>query len=245
MAQIIFVTGTDTGVGKTLITALLLQHWRERGFDVLAMKPLCTGDRSDVELFQAIQGDRLELHEANPFFFHPPLTPMVAARLAKKTVRVSDVLKCIERVARCCEWLLVEGAGGLLSPLGEGFSAADLIAKLRCEVVVVASNKLGAINHTLLTVKALEPLRPRSIKVVFSQPQQRDRSAASNASVVLELTRKIAVENVPFLGARRCTPAGIRRAKKKIKKVLARILDFATFSPSRSRRVLRTRQQQK
>src|SRR3954447_582296 len=154
-ARILFVTGTDTGVGKTTLTALLLAHLRQTGAHALAMKPFCSGTADgwgDVELLGAIQEGELKAREINPFFFPEPLAPLVAARKHGKLIRKEAVIKRINEVANRCECLLIEGAGGLLAPLGEGYNALDLIQELKCRSIVVAGNRLGTLNHTLLTV---------------------------------------------------------------------------------------------
>src|SRR5579859_4085747 len=130
-AKIIFITGTDTGVGKTLLTALLLFHLRKKGVRALAMKPFCSGGRGDIHLLQSLQPGELSDDEANPFYFPQPLAPLVAAK-KNHQIRLSDVLARIQKITRKCERLLIEGSGGLLVPLGENFTVADLIAALDC-----------------------------------------------------------------------------------------------------------------
>ncbi len=95
--------------------------------------------------------------------------------------------------------LLIEGAGGLLAPLGESYTALDLIVKLRCEAIVVAPNRLGTINHTLLTVRALEAAGAE-VKVALVGARNPDPSALSNASVLGQLLARTPVLNVPYLG---------------------------------------------
>src|SRR5205823_6159208 len=85
----IFITGTDTGVGKTVLTACLLHHLLQSGMDVLAMKPFCSGSRADVDLLQALQGSRLPDQEMNPFYFSDPVAPLVAARQARRKILLS------------------------------------------------------------------------------------------------------------------------------------------------------------
>ena len=149
--RIIFVTGTDTGVGKTLLTGLLLYHLRQRGCHALAMKPFCSGSRADTEFLRAVQDGELTSDEVTPFFFAEPLAPLVAARKHRRTIRLKEVVRRIRRLSDRCECLLIEGIGGLLVPLGEGFTVRDLVARLGCEVIIVSRNRLGTINHTILT----------------------------------------------------------------------------------------------
>ncbi|MCX6928449.1 MAG: dethiobiotin synthase [Verrucomicrobia bacterium] len=125
--RIIFITGTDTGVGKTLLTGLLLHYLRHSGCHALAMKPFCSGSRADAEFLHAVQENELTLDEINPFFFSEPLAPLVAARKHQRSICLSSVLRRIRSLASRCQCLLVEGIGGVMVPLGEGFCVADLI----------------------------------------------------------------------------------------------------------------------
>jgi dethiobiotin synthetase len=90
--EILFITGTDTGVGKTLLTALLLCHLRGTGSSTCAIKPFCTGDRADALLLESLQAGELTLEEINPFYFPKPLAPLVASRLKGQCVRLRDAL---------------------------------------------------------------------------------------------------------------------------------------------------------
>jgi dethiobiotin synthase len=230
VSRIIFVTGTDTGVGKTLLTASLLLHLRRAGIEALAMKPFCSGGTGDVDLIQAIQGDPPAREDVNPFYFPEPVAPLVAARRARRRIQLSDVFDSIRGMARGCECLVVEGAGGLLVPLGEGFMVADLIAGLDCDVVVVTRNKLGTINHTLLTVEALHARGLQRLKVVLMGQASADASTRSNAAVLHESLSGIGVFTIPYLGSQRVSPGRVKRMLGKIKKTLAQIADPDSFA---------------
>src|SRR4051812_24374946 len=156
MGKIIFITGTDTGVGKTVLTALLLQHLRQKKVHALAMKPFCSGDRADVEMLQKLQPGELTDSEMNPYFFAEPVAPFVAANKLGKTIRLRDVVRKISNIQKRCDVLLMEGIGGVMVPLGKGFCVHDLIIALNATAIVVSQNKLGTINHTLLTVSVLQ-----------------------------------------------------------------------------------------
>lgn len=221
MGKIIFVTGTDTGVGKTLFTGLLLHHLRTTGHHALAMKPFCSGGTGDVEFLSGIQNGELSREEMNPFYFSEPVAPLVAARRRRRKISLTDAVRKIESVAGRCEILLIEGSGGLLVPLGEKFSVRDLIAKLNCEVIVVSRNRLGTINHTLLTVGALRNLRGKKIKVVLMNGSETDFSSATNGSVLKELIHPLRLVSIGFLGEN--TP--LKNKYKKVKKTLARVLN--------------------
>src|SRR6185503_8633684 len=128
MTRILFITGTDTGVGKTVLTALLTRYLRQRGLPVAALKPISSGGRSDAyALYRALDGE-LTLDEINPWHFYAALAPLVSARMERRSVRKQQVVRHVCRVAARFPVVLVEGAGGLLSPLGEKFDSRDLIA---------------------------------------------------------------------------------------------------------------------
>src|SRR6266545_3823577 len=116
-SRILFITGTDTGVGKTGFAVLVTRHLREGGFHVAALKPICSGGRADARLLRDAAGNVLSLDEVNPWHFRLPLSPLLAARKEKKRVRLHEVVAHIRRVAKRFDVIVVEGAGGLLSPL--------------------------------------------------------------------------------------------------------------------------------
>ncbi len=231
LAQIIFITGTGTGVGKTVLTALLLRHLRQRGCHALAMKPFCSGGLNDVDLLYGLQDGKLSRDEMNPFYFEEPVAPLVAARKHRRRISPGDVLRRIRAIQRQCECLLIEGSGGVMVPLGESFFVADLIAALDCQVVIAGQNKLGVINHTLLTSGMLALYGVNRIKIVLAECKPRDWSARTNAKVLAEMLWPMKVIGLPFLGVRANTANAVRINCNKIKKTLALISDFATFSP--------------
>jgi dethiobiotin synthetase len=258
-AKIVFITGTDTGVGKTLLTALLLCHLRAQGSRALALKPFCSGSRADAQLLHDLQGGDLALEEVNPFYFPEPVAPLVSARKHKNQIPLDEVVQHIQAIAsraaqisrlpagrlrtqnsklKTQNYLLIEGSGGLFVPLGEGYTVRDLIARLDCEVIVVSRNKLGTINHTLLTVHALRdpvsrarfpvrhsPLRtPHSaLKVVLMGSPAPDVSSASNGLILSELIAPIPFILVPFVGPRACRVSAVRKHAGRLKALLAQV----------------------
>jgi len=222
--KILFVTGTDTGVGKTLLTGLLLRHLRGEGVHALAMKPFSSGSRDDALLLGALQGGELGIDEVNPFFFKVPMAPLVAARKEGRTVGLRQAIAAIQRVRCRCEWLLVEGVGGVMVPLGEKWSVRDLILRLGCAVVVVSRNRLGTINHTILTAEALKRAGIQRIKIVLMNEQRSDPSSSSNPLIISELLRPTPVFSIRYLGDEAACPSRLGKNLKKIQKTLARIL---------------------
>jgi dethiobiotin synthetase len=224
--RIIFITGTDTGVGKTLLTALLLCHVRAEGAGAHAIKPFCSGDRADALLFHALQGGELTIEQINPFYFPQPLAPWVAARMSRRKIRLAQALRHIRSVRsrrsqKLAPNLLIEGVGGILVPLGERFDVLDLVCRLKCDCIVVARNQLGTINHTRCTVKLMQDAGVQRINVVLMGVEEGDLSVKSNKEVLGELLAPIQVISIPFLGKNAHKMRGICDAAKKLKKSLA------------------------
>jgi dethiobiotin synthetase len=219
--DIIFITGTDTGVGKTVLTSLLLCHLRQRKLNALAMKPFCSGGREDVELLQSFQPGVLSNEEVNPFYFDAPLAPLVAAKGISAQVTLPCVLERIMAVKKACDTLLIEGAGGLLVPVAENFFIIDLIAALDCEVILVARNQLGTINHTLLSLEALRARGLKKIKVVMMNPEKKDLSAATNPEVLTRFSRPAQIFSLPYIGKNANKYGVLKGVQKKLEKTLA------------------------
>ena len=188
MKQTFFITGTDTGVGKTVLTALLTRFLRERGINVAALKPICSGGRADAHALRTAMNGALTLNEINPWYFRATIAPLLAARKENRHVKLSQVLAHTRMMQERFDILLVEGAGGLLSPLGDNFNSRDLIAALHATPIIVVPNKLGAVSQVLLILEALpKKLRSRVRIVLVSQPRP-DASAKSNAKLLAEFT---------------------------------------------------------
>ena len=195
-----FITGTDTGVGKTVLTALLANFLRERGVKVAALKPICSGGREDaVLLYDALNG-ALTLDEINPWQFRAAIAPALAAKLERKSVTRAQVRAHIRATQKNFAVTLVEGAGGLLSPLGENFDSRDLITALSATPIIVAQNKLGAVNHILLTLAALPKNLRAKAKVVLMSPTKPDAATKSNAKLLEQFLAPEKIFALPWLG---------------------------------------------
>ena len=189
MKQTFFITGTDTGVGKTVLTTLLTRFLRERGSNVAALKPICSGTRADARALHIAMDGALTLDEINPWHFRAPIAPLLAARKENRRLKLSQVLAHTRMMQERFDILLVEGAGGLLSPLGENFDSRDLIAVLHATPIIIAPNKLGVVNHILLTLEALPKKLRAKARVVLVSPLKPDASAKTNAKLLAEFTK--------------------------------------------------------
>lgn len=163
--KILFVTGTDTGVGKTTVSCALVSALAGRGIDVDVAKPVETGCLKD-ERGELVPEDGVRLHEASgrrsalaevvPLRFAVPAAPTVAAAAVGEQINTGELVSFLRRRAQGCRLLVVEGAGGLLVPIAYNFSFADLAAALEATTLVVVGSKLGAINHAALTFEVLK-----------------------------------------------------------------------------------------
>jgi len=200
MKQTLFITGTDTGVGKTVLTALLTRHLRARGVNAVALKPVCSGDRADARALHAASDGALTLDEINPWHFRAPVAPLLAARRERRRVAPVGVLAHVRAMQKRFDVVLIEGAGGLLSPLGENFDSRDLIAALRATPMVVCPNRLGAVNQVLLTLAALPRSASCRARVVLMSPAKPEASTSTNAGLLAEFLDAKRIFCLPWLG---------------------------------------------
>lgn len=164
LARGLFVAGTDTGVGKTLIACALLRGFAARGLRVVAMKPVAAGavrrrgvwHNDDVAQLRAAANVDMPQAVINPYCFAPAIAPHIAAQASGVKIRMAVIAKNYARLGRNADLVVVEGAGGLLVPLGGSLSAADIPMRLKLPVVLVVGLRLGCLNHALLTVEALQ-----------------------------------------------------------------------------------------
>lgn len=207
MGAIFLVTGSDTGVGKTVVAQLLTRRYREAGDSVVALKPVCSGGRQDARSLRTAAGNVLPLDAVNPWHFRAPIAPLLAARQMGVRLRRDEVVAHIRRISRPFAVTVVEGAGGLLSPLGEDFNTRDLLVALRARPVVVCPNRLGAINQTLLVLAALPRRAAATAQVVLVASPKPDRSARDNPALLAQFVGSARVHSVPWLGTP-CDPLG-------------------------------------
>ncbi len=220
MSRILFVTGTDTSVGKTALTALILAHAQSAGVNVRALKPFSTGSGGDEALLSALQERSLRIG----FFHYPePISPWSAARIHGQSVTLEAALAPILRHSEQCDLLLVEGAGGVLTPLGEQFSAADMIRELSAEAVLVAPNRLGVLNHALLSMEALRNRAARNVKIALVEQAGADVSRRTNLSDLKTLLPEPVI-SIPFLTNYLPDPGFIRAAAKSLPGELAGLI---------------------
>lgn len=185
----IFVTGTDTGVGKTFVTLLLA---RTLGIDVGIMKPISCGPDKDNDAIYLKKQLKLDdpLDLINPIRLKYPLSPYASAKLQKKKINIKKIFTAYKKLGGKYDLVLVEGVGGALVPIFEDYFVADLIKDMKIPAIVVARAGLGTINHTLLTIEALKKRKVPILGIVLNgfSAKSHDISEKSNADVIEKLS---------------------------------------------------------
>ncbi len=151
----LFLTGTDTGVGKTHTAVQLLRAARASGLRCAGMKPVCCGDRGDAERLLAASSEGLTIDEINPLWLKTPAAPFSASLIEQVPIDEKPLIEALRELEDRFDFVLVEGVGGWLVPLRRDFFVSDLAAQMKMPVMVVTQNRLGCLNHTTLTVRSV------------------------------------------------------------------------------------------
>jgi dethiobiotin synthetase len=190
----LFITGTDTGVGKTHIAARLLHLLRASGIRCAGMKPICCGDRRDAELLLAAGSDCVTIDEVNPVWLKTPAAPIVGSLTEKVTIDIEEILAAFHALQERVEHVIVEGTGGWLVPIRSDYFVSDLAAAMKLPVLVVAQNQLGCLNHAALTVQSVCAYQLRCSGLLLNSTEMTtDIAVLTNADILKRIL------NVPLL----------------------------------------------
>ncbi len=194
----LFLTGTDTGVGKTYIAARLVRTARAGGRDCVGYKPISCGGLEDAEALLAASGEGLTLNDVNPVRLAPFAAPYVAAMIENRVIDLDLMRATYARLAAAHAEIIVEGAGGWLVPMTRASTLADFAAELALPVAVVTANRLGALNHTLLTIESIRARGLVCAGVFLNQA----RKPTPDDTVAIQTNRAVLEEvaGVPILG---------------------------------------------
>ncbi|MCX5715071.1 MAG: dethiobiotin synthase [Candidatus Omnitrophica bacterium] len=201
----IFITGTDTGVGKTIITGFLARYILEKGYSVITQKWIQTGYSSDIKKHLELMGidkryveDYLDL--VCPYNLKFPASAHLASRMEHKNIREDKITGSFKALSRRFAFVLVEGLGGVAVPFNKKRLVIDLARELRLSVLVVAGNKLGAINHTLLTIEYLRMRKIKVLGIIFNNTKKEDkRILEDNPRIVKELSKEKILGILPWV----------------------------------------------
>jgi len=191
----LFITGTDTGVGKTYTAARLLHLLRASGTSCAGMKPICCGDRQDAEFLLAAGSEGLTIDDVNPVWLKTPAAPMVGSLMEKVDIDIDRIVTAFRSLQSRVERVIVEGAGGWMVPIQRSYFVSDLAAAMNLPVLAVAYNRLGCLNHSVLTVQSVVGHGLRCVGLVLNNAQETgDVAALTNADILSKIL------DVPVLG---------------------------------------------
>jgi dethiobiotin synthetase len=205
-----FITGTDTGVGKTVTTACLLSLYRKHGLNVGVMKPIETGvdpkcssaANSDAKFLMEIAQSVDPLSEVCPVRLKTAASPYQAAKIENRPIDIDRIINGFHQLAGKYDHMLVEGVGGLLVPLTSKYMICDLIRDLGLPLLVVSRNTLGTLNHTLLTLRAAQQagIEIRGVILNRTKAGGKDSIEQGHADIITELSGVPVLGEIPFLG---------------------------------------------
>jgi len=212
-----FITGTDTGVGKTLIAGALARALSLQGSRVGVMKPFESGCRrdgdtlvpADAVFLRNMAGSQDDLALICPYAFERPLAPGIAARSEHVAINIEKVQKIFEQLSAPYDIMLVEGAGGLMVPISEELLMIDVIGLLKLPLIIVARTALGTINHTLLTVREAQRAGIRVHGIILNKVSlEPDEAEDTNPEVIHTVAKVPLLGQVPYIPeAKRADPA--------------------------------------
>ncbi|MCQ9208664.1 MAG: dethiobiotin synthase [Omnitrophica bacterium] len=204
----IFITGTDTGVGKSVVCGLLGRYLKERGYGVITQKWIQTGSlkfSSDIRLHLRLMNTGTKeiksyLPYISPYTFKFSASPHLAAGLEKKRIKPARIKRAFRFLSRRFNLVLVEGAGGVLVPFAKDKLIIDIASSLKLPALVVCSNKLGAINHTLLTVEALRARKIPLIGIIFNNQASGTNKIIldDNMRIIKAFSRETVLGSLPW-----------------------------------------------
>ncbi len=191
----LFITATDTDAGKTYVTRLLLEAFNGSGLPAAGFKPFCCGSREDSHALLGAGAAGLTLDEINPVWLKTPASPYAAALIENRLLNVESVLEAFHALTHRFEHVLVEGVGGWEVPLAPQYTAADFAQELALPVLVVVNNKLGALNHTILTVRDIQSRNMRCAGIILNHVRdERDSASISHRRILEDML------DVPVIG---------------------------------------------
>ena len=201
----IFITGTDTGTGKTLVASAVAYHLKDRGRRVGVMKPIETGvipnrsSQSDAARLRAVIDSEDAIGAVCPYPFALPLSPLAAAQAERSTIDIGVIHQVYRLMALDHDLMIVEGIGGVHVPIAKKTDVMDLIKRLRLPVIVVGRSGLGGINHALLTIEALRRRKLAVAALVLNATKPvRSHEARLQERTTVDILRKQA--GVPVIG---------------------------------------------
>ncbi|MEK6545130.1 MAG: dethiobiotin synthase, partial [Nitrospinota bacterium] len=199
----IFITGTDTGVGKTVISAGIALLLRSKGINVGIMKPIQSGGRWDTDFLIKASGVKDEIELVNPCYFKKPLAPLTASEIEGVQIDITAIKNAFDELCKRHDIVIMEGIGGLLVPLTEDYFVSTLVSELNIPIIVVSHSGLGAINHTMLTTNHAKEMGIDIIGIIFNKTKKKKKGLAekTNPSVIERLSGVPVLGTLPYVSS--------------------------------------------
>ena len=190
----IFVAGTDTGAGKTFVASKLVAAMNAAGHPCVGFKPIACGDRDDAIALREAGVADVELDRVNPIWLRTPAAPLIAGRIENRSVELERLMEGYHWLANRFEHIVIEGAGGWLTPLTAKLTMASLAITIGAPVLLVAANRLGALNHTLLTLESIRRANlPVTAVILNNVTSVGDVASETNTEVIREIVDPVLV----------------------------------------------------
>ncbi|MFY3741892.1 MAG: dethiobiotin synthetase [Candidatus Nitrosomirales archaeon] len=202
----VFVTGTDTGVGKTVVAAGIAGSMRKDGIDVGVIKPIATGipqekgfKSSDAELLAKISGSKDPESEINPVFLPLEASPLAASRALNIDIKLDEVFSAFKRLTDKHDFVVVEGIGGVMVPIKQNYFVIDMIKEMGLPILIVSRAAIGTLNHTVLTVRACKEYDLNIAGIVLNGVRNDNVAEKTASAIIRELTEIFVIGSIPFV----------------------------------------------
>jgi len=201
----LFVTGTDTDIGKTCVTASIVKNLRDRDIDVGVMKPFASGYKKnsnsiseDVEILMKYSGSHDPVDLVNPYFFEIPTSPYDACKILAQKINLKKVIDAYHKLLSSHDLLIVEGIGGLMTPITQNYFVSNLISELNIDTIIVTGSKIGTVNHTLLTYEHCKQMQLKLKGFVINQTEHDGYKLSNLKQQIIELTNQFVYCTIPY-----------------------------------------------
>ena len=201
----LFVTGTDTDVGKTCVSASIVKNLRDMDIDVGVMKPFASGHKKnssslpqDVEILMKYSGSQDPIDLVNPYFFEIPTSPYDAAKILVQKINLQKVIDAYNKLLSSHDLVVVEGIGGLMTPITQNYFVSNLISELDIDTIIVMGSKLGTVNHTLLTYEHCKQMHLKLKGFIINQTEPNGYELTNLKQQIMELTSQIVYCAIPY-----------------------------------------------
>jgi len=201
----LFVTGTDTNIGKTCVAASIVKNLRDRNIDVGVMKPFASGYKKnsnsiseDVEILMRYSGSHDPIDLVNPYFFEIPTSPYDACKILAQKISLKKITDAYHVLLSSHDLLIVEGIGGLMTPITQNYFVSNLISELNIDTIIVTGSKLGTVNHTLLTYEHCKQMHLKLKGFVINQTEPNGYELSNLKQQIMELTNQTVYCTIPY-----------------------------------------------